>query len=203
MKNHPFFLLLAFVLCSVPHTAMAEKADRNKPISFEADATSYDALKQVSVLTGSVILTKGTIYIRGAKVELREDPEGFQFGVITSSPSTPAFFRQKLEGVDEFVEGEAELIEYDGRTDTVRFIKKAQWRRLRGASLADEVQGALIVYNNLTETLTVDGNASKPVSGSSGGRVRGMLTPKADAGASPAAAPAVLRPSTSLEGNKK
>ena len=62
--------------------------------------------------------------IRGAQIEVRQDPEGYQFGVVTAEPASPAFFRQKREGLDEYIEGEGETIEYDGKADTVKFIKQ-------------------------------------------------------------------------------
>lgn len=160
----------------LPGVAHAEKADRDKPMNIEADTLRYDDLKQVSLFTGRVILTKGTIIIRGARLEVREDPDGFQYGTVNAGPDKLAYFRQKREGLDEYMEGEAELIEYDGRADTVKLTRKAIMRRLRGATLADEVTGAVIVYENLNDKFSVDG--ATPAAG--GGRVRAMLTPKPD-----------------------
>ncbi len=204
MKKHPFPIIIALVLLGLANVAWAEKADRNKPMNIEADSLRYDDLKQVSVFTGGVTLTKGTIQIRGAVLEVRQDPEGFQFGVVTGSTAKPAFFRQKREGVDEFIEGEGDVIEYDGRVDTVKFVKNAQLRRYRGATMADEITGGLIVYNNLTDTFSVDGSASKAVTGAPPGRVRAMLTPKPEPEASTAApvtTPATLKPAAKLGGS--
>lgn len=205
MKIHLPQLLLCAACALLTGMASAEKADSKKPINVESDALRYDDLKQTSVFTGRVVLTKGSIIIRGARLEVRQDPEGYQFGLVTAEPGKLAFFRQKREGVDEYIEGESETIEYDGRADVVRLIKNAQLRRLRGASLADEVTGAVINYNNTTEVFTVDGSAAKSGSGS-GGRVRAMLTPKAEGvPAAPAASqlgPA-LRSSTTLGGERK
>ena len=215
MKNPFVFLCLALVLAGSSGFAWAEKADRNKPMNIEADALRYDDLKQISVFTGAVTLTKGSIQIRGSQVEVRQDPEGYQFGVVTGSAATPAFFRQKREGLDEFIEGEGATIEYDGRADTVKLIQKAQLRRFRGAAIADEITGALIVYNNITELFTVDGTPAKGPGEAPKGRVRAMLTPKPDpqdppatstaspAAARPASAPATLRPSNTLGGGVK
>ena len=191
--------------------ARAEKADRNKPIFLASDTLRYDDLKQTSILTGHVVLTKGTIVIRGEKLEMRKDAQDFQFGVVTAEPGKLAFFRQKREWLDEFVEGEGETIEYDGRADTVKFIKQAQLLRFRGATLSDELSGAVILYNNISNVFTVDG---APTPGA-GGRVRAMLAPQADAGAPAASNPAradsapvplsspALRSSSSLDGEKK
>lgn len=204
------FLVLAACALS-GGVAMAEKADRNKPMNVEADALRYDDLKQSSVFTGRVVLSKGTIIIRGAQLDVRQDPEGYQFGLVIAEAGKLAFFRQKREGVDEFIEGEGEVIEYNGRADTVKFIKRAQLRRYRGAVLNDEMSGGVILYDNMTDVFTIDGGVAGGTTGAPGGRVRAMLTPKPDASATAPPPPGtaaqqlapVLRPSTTLGGEKK
>lgn len=183
------FLIAALVLGGA--AAHAEKADRNKPMNVEADALRYDDLKQTSVFTGRVVLTKGTILIRGARIDVSQDAEGYQRGLVTAEPGKLAFFRQKREALDEFIEGEGELIDYDSRADTVKFINKAQLRRYRGATLNDEMTGATIVYNNLTDVFTIDGAPVKSANQPSAGRVRAMLTPRPDSTAAQPPAPAL------------
>lgn len=198
--NHTFVslgLALALAFGAIP--ASAEKADRNKPMNVEADALRYDDLNQTSVFTGKVVVTKGTIVIRGARIDVRQDPEGYQYGVVTAEPGKLAFYRQKREGVDEFIEGEGETIEYNGKTDQVKFIKHAEMRRIRGGTLADEVVGSVIVYDNSTDVFTVDGGPASPAVG---GRVRAVLTPKPAASAA-GGPPATLKPSTTLGGGRK
>lgn len=193
------FVAAALALAWLP--AGAEKADRSKPMNVESDALRYDDLRQTSVFTGRVVLTKGTIVIRGAKVEVRQDAEGYQYGVVTAEPGQRAFYRQKREGLDEYIEGESLTIEYDGKADKVKFIGNAEMRRLRGAQLNDEVTGSLITYDNTTEVFTVDGGPAAGAPANPGGRVRAVLAPRnaASAPAPSSAAPARLRPSTTLE----
>lgn len=205
----PFSLCLLLAMVLGAGAAIAEKADRDKPMNVEADALRYDDLKQTSVFSGRVVLAKGTILIRAAKIDVRQDAQGYQFGLITAEPGKLAYFRQKREGLDEYFEGEGELIEYDGRADTARISSKAQLRRYRGATLADEFTGDVIVYNNTTDMFSIDG--AQPKTGSSpapGGRIRAMLIPKpqAPAASAPAAAVSVapaLRQSVTLGGEKK
>lgn len=178
--------------------AHADKADRDQPMNIEADALRYDDQQQTSVFTGRVVLTKGTIVIRGARVDVRQDSAGNQFGRVTAEAGKLAFFRQKREGLDEFIEGEGELIEYDSQADTVKFIRNAQLRRYRGATLADEFTGGVIVYNNTTEVFTIDGaTASSNAGAGKSGRVRAMLTPQ-PAEAAPAPAPGTTMPNPAL-----
>ncbi|MBK6614637.1 lipopolysaccharide transport periplasmic protein LptA [Ottowia sp.] len=196
---------LFVLLAAAP--ALAERADRDKPMNIESDTLRYEEQKQLSTFTGRVVVTKGTIVMRGARLEVRQDAAGNQNGTMFAEPGGRAFFRQKREGLNEYIEGEGETIEYDGKADSVRFVRRAEMRRLAGATLQDEVMGSVIVYNNTTEVYTVDGaprSAGAP-SSAPGGRVRAVLAPRGQGGAAaPAAgesapAPAVpLRPSTTL-----
>ncbi len=194
---------MAFLAAGVALPAAAEKADRDKPMNAEADSLRYDDLKQTSVFTGNVVITKGTTIIRGAQVDVSQDPEGYQLAVATAAPGKLAYYRKKRDGVDEYIEGEGERIEYDSRADLVKFIKRAVVRRYKGAVLSDETTGALIVYDNNTDVFTVDAGAKNASAANPGGRVRAMLSPRGPApgaqAAPPAAGPApVLRPSTTL-----
>jgi lipopolysaccharide export system protein LptA len=212
-KPFSLFSLVSLFLVAMLAGGMAhaEKADSAKPMNIEADALRHDDLKQISVFTGNVVVTKGTIILRGAQLEVRQDAQGYQFGVMTAEPGKRAFFRQKRDTApgapDEFVEGEGEVIDYDGRADIVKFIRRAELRRYMGGTLADQLNGDLIVYNNLTGIFTVDGNPANASAANPGGRVRAILAPRnaASAPAAPAAAASApsLRSSTVLGGERK
>ncbi len=205
--NYPAcVLMLAAALAVFP--AAAEKGDRDKPMNAEADALRYDDLKQTSVFTGNVVITKGTIIIRGARVDVMQDAEGYQTAFVYAAPDKLAFYRKKRDGVDEYIEGEGERIEYDSRADTVKFIKQAVLRRYVGATLADETTGNLIVYDNPTDVFTVDsGGGQNRTAANPSGRIRALLAPRNKPGAAvtpPPAGPApILRPSTTLGDDKK
>jgi lipopolysaccharide export system protein LptA len=178
--KHFAFSLIVLSMALGPVAAVAEKADRDKPTHIEADTLVHDDLKQLSIFTGNAVLTKGTLVLRGARIEMREDPDGYQFGVVLPAPGKRAFFRQKREGVNEFIEGEGLRIEYDGKKDVVTILDKGEVRRYRGVNLADQMQGQRIVYENLTDVFSIDGQRPGSTSGSasSGGRVRATLVPK-------------------------
>ena len=213
MNPLPNLLIALALLIGLP--ARAETADRDKPMNAEADALRYDDLKQTSVFTGNVVITKGTILIRGARVDVVQDAEGYQQAVVIAEPGKLAYYRSKREGVDETIEGEGERIEYDGRADNVKFIRQAVMRRYVAGKLADESHGTLIRYENTTDVFTVDGSVqAKPTAANPSGRVRAVLSPRNQAPAvaapavrAPAAAPPVplpnLRPSNTLGSDKK
>lgn len=193
--------LLGVLLLGSP--VQAEKADRDKPLNFSADSARVDDTQHINVLTGNVEITKGTMVFRAARVEVRQNADGTQTANARGSGTGGrAYFRQKREGLDEFIEGEGDRIEYDGAADTVRFTGRAIMRRLRGSTLADEVVGQTIVYDNRTEVFQVVGGAG---SATSSGRVRGVIGPRPAASSPGKAAPdagrdkgASLSPSSTL-----
>lgn len=173
----------ALCLAGLLSPALAERADRSQPINFAADSAKSDEARQLNILSGNVEITKGSILIRADRVEIRQTPDGYQGAVATGWPNKRAYFRQKREGSEEYIEGEAERLEYDSKSDTVRLVNQAVMRRFRGNTLADEVAGNTISYDNVTEVFQVAGG---PSSAAPAGRVRGVLTPREN----PASAPA-------------
>ncbi len=199
----------ALAAASLP--ARAEKADRFKPLKTESDLPGrLDLLNQVVVLNGNVVVTKGTIIIRAARIEVRQSPDGYQTAIAFGSPSEHATFRQKRDEPNEWIEGDAERLEYEGKSDIVRFVNNASWRLLRGAEVNDDINGNLITYNSVTEVVDVIGGAA-PTAANPGRRVQAVLTPKpgtaaaleaASAAASVAALPVPLKITPTL-GEKK
>lgn len=213
MPCRPYRLLILLglaALAAVSLPARAEKADRFKPLKTESDLPGrIDLLNQVVVLNGNVVVTKGTIVIRAARIEVRESPDGYQSAIAYGSPGQHATFRQKRDEPNEWIEGDAERLEYDGKSDVVRFVNNASWRRLRGSEMTDEINGNLITYDSATEVVNVVGGAPATAA-NPGGRVRAVLTPKegtaaaleAAAAASAAASAPALKSSPAL-GEKK
>ncbi|MBS0449101.1 MAG: lipopolysaccharide transport periplasmic protein LptA [Proteobacteria bacterium] len=206
--RHPHLRTLGAALLLTAAAALpaqAEKADRFKPLSVEADEPGkIDLQNQFVVFNGNVVVTKGTMVIRAARIEVRETPDGYHTAIAFGSPSKPATFRQKRDGVDEYIDGQAERLEYDGKTDTVRFVNQAAVRRLRGTTPADEITGNLVTYNGVTEVFNVSGGAASPSNPT--GRVRAVLAPREvpeAEGAASAPAGGALRPSTTLGGGSR
>lgn len=159
------------VLLLAPASVLAEKADREKPINLEADRVTVDDAKQISTFTGNVILTQGTLVIRGDRMEVRQDEQGFHSGTTWGNL---AYFRQKRDGYDEYIEGWAERIEYDGRADKLQMFVRASMKKGN-----DEVRGNYISYDAKTEFFQVIGGGTKAAAAEhSDGRVRAVLQPK-------------------------
>jgi lipopolysaccharide export system protein LptA len=192
MRRALFWFLLSAVA-----TAHGETADRNKPIQVEAQKGTYNDLKQAGVFSGNVIVTKGTIRVTGERVELRKDPEGYEYAVVTAAAGQLARFRQRSDvskpGAEEYIEGLAERIEYDGRAETIKLVSRAQLIRLENDQQRDELRGNLITYDSRSTEYNVDG---APAAGPEG-RVRAIIAPRNPPPAP--GAPTPLKPSPATE----
>jgi lipopolysaccharide export system protein LptA len=166
-------LLAALMTAASIQPALAEKADRDKPVNIESDRMNADDAKKTAVFEGKVVLTQGTLSIRGDRVTVTQDAQGFQTGTAVGNPAS---FRQKREDSTEYIEAEAERIEYNGKADRVEFFGRARLRRDCG----DDVRGNYISYDARTEFFTVNSTASGTATGrgSPTERVSAVLMPK-------------------------
>jgi len=152
--------------------AFAERADRDKPMLLEASRVSIDDAKKIQILEGDVVITKGTMILKADRVVITEDQYGFQKGTAFSGKDGLARFRQKREGKDEYIEGEAERIEYNTNSEIAELFHRA-WVK----SGEDQVRGDYIWYDAVNEKyLVTAGEARDPKAPPP--RVRAVIQPK-------------------------
>jgi len=164
-----FFLGMLFA-----GSVLAERADRDKPVYLESDSATVEntgrsnGKDRISVFTGNVVFTQGTLVIRSDKMVVKEDANGFRnvtaYGNLVS-------FRQKRDGRNEYIEGWSERMEYDSKADKVELFKQARLKRG-----LDEVHGDYISYEATTEFFQVNKGATTKTKPDS--RVRAIIRPK-------------------------
>ncbi len=175
LARTPATALAIAAICLVSaFPARAERADRDKPISLEADRVTVDDKKKVQVFDGHVRLSQGSLAIQAERIVVTQDAAGYQKGVATGAP---ARFRAKREGRDEFIEGEALRIEHDTRTGRTEFFDRAVVK-----SGGDEVRGQFIRYDATSETYLVNGAREGAAASSAGNRVHAILQPRRNEG---------------------
>ncbi len=171
MKSVTIFFFLGAL---VTNSALAERADRDKPVHLESDRATVENTghsnnkARTSVFTGNVVLTQGTLIIRSDKMVVKEDEDGFQNAIAYGNLAS---FRQKRDGMNEYIEGWGERMEYDSKADKVELFKQARLRRG-----ADEVHGEYISYEATTEFFQVNNGAKTKTNSES--RVRAVIQPK-------------------------
>ena len=135
------------------------------------------------------MLTQGTLMIRGDRMIVQQDADGFKYGVAYGNLAS---FRQKREGYDEYVDGYAERIEYDGKAEKLQMFNRAYLKKAN-----DEVRGNYISYEVETEFFRVVGGGKKAATAANpDGRVRAVIQPKLKE--QPAAPPLPLKPATDV-----
>jgi lipopolysaccharide export system protein LptA len=172
--------LAACLLLAGP--AQALKSDRDQPVSIDADNMEIDMETGVRTYTGNVVITQGTLVIRGDKIVVRYDD-----GTVKDATSfgKPATFKQRPDGKDEDVKGRAPKMYLDKVADKLFMYEDAVL--IQGK---DTIHGKEIHYNLATNKMTVksgrqkaSASASTPagsakVETSESGRARIVIQPK-------------------------
>ena len=166
--------IVVAVAAAAAMPARAEKADRDKPIHYQADTGDVNYQTKIGTLVGNVIITQGTLTIHADKVILRQNPDNSMSATAYGNPLT---FREKRDGSDEYYEGVAQRAEYDGQK---RFLELFDRALLRKGT--DEIRSNYISYNAETEFFKAEGrpDTRPPAEGEPplGARVRGIFQPQ-------------------------
>lgn len=171
-------------------SASAEKADAGKTAVIDYTDLVVDEVNQTTILTGNVIVTKGTLVLRAERVVIKRTADDYMQITMTSNGGKPATFRQKRDGGPNlWVEGEAARIEYDERSALVKLFSGARIRQLEGTRLTDEIQSEFISYDSLREVFTARNDASG-ASKPGGGRGQLIIAPRRPRAATDTPAPA-------------
>jgi lipopolysaccharide transport periplasmic protein LptA len=150
----------------------AEKSDRDQPVVIDSDRMTADDNKKVSYFEGNVVLNQGTIHLTADHMTVREDPQGMKYASAFGNPVT---FRQKRDGVDEWVDGIAQHVEYNGKLERVELFDRAVVHQGK-----DEIKGDYLSYDTKTEFLRANGEIQDNQNAHQTGRVHVVLQPKKD-----------------------
>ena len=165
-------LMAAALLLAAAGPAQAEKADMYKTTDIAFGALKMDDVKQVTVLSNGVNVQRGTLAISAARGFMKALPDGSRQFTLFGDGKI-ATFRQKRDGAgDQWIDGEAERIDYDEKTEVVTLVGKAAARRSIGGKPGDEVQGEFIAYDSRRESYSV---ANSTTGESKAGAGRGHL----------------------------
>ncbi len=171
-----WFLTLVFCFGFLyPLISLAERADRGKPIHLEADRATVEDYKRkgefrTSIFVGNVLLTQGTLRIQADKIIMKEDSTGYRYATAYGNLAS---FREKRDGVDEYVEAWSKRVEYDDKTDKIELFGNARLKRG-----GDEVTGDYITYDIKRDFFQVNGLAEKDNDQQPDGRVRAIIQPR-------------------------
>ena len=164
----------ALTLAFVSPGAFAEKADRDKPIFFNGNTAGADFGTKGGELVGNVVVTQGTLTIHADRIVFHQNPDNTLSATAYGNPVT---FREKRDDSDQYNEGFAQRVVYDGSKRFVELFDRALLKRT-----GDEIRSNYISYNADTDVFKAEGRpdttATNPTDTPLGSRVRGVFQPQ-------------------------
>lgn len=161
-------LLLIILLLFISPLSFALKSDESQPIQVVADQATADQINKVTVFTGNVVVTRGSIIVHSTKAEASEDKSGYKVIHLTGSPVT---FEQMNDDGEKTI-GQCNDFEYTTKNNLAILTGRA--RVSKGDNLA---MGDRLTYNTQTQIYSAVSNNANGVSTSKSGRVTVILQP--------------------------
>jgi lipopolysaccharide export system protein LptA len=155
--------------------AHAEKTDREKPIFYQGDSGGANLGSKDGELAGSVVITQGTLTIHADRIVFHQNPDN---SLSATAYGNPVTFREKRDGIDEYYEGVAQRVVYNGQNRFLELFDRALLKKS-----GDEIRSNYITYDAGTEVFKAEGrpDSRPPDAGETplGPRVRGVFQPQA------------------------
>lgn len=148
--NKIYFILFVLLIASPPLWAL--KSDKSKPVEVEADSFNLDETTQLTVYSGNVIITQGSMEIKADKVTIHGS-RGNTDKVI--AVGNPVKFKQQPDGEQGLIRGEAQRFEYLVNKDTLILINKATLWQTGNTFSSDR-----IIYDSKRSLVKAGDNAS-------------------------------------------
>ena len=150
-------IVAALATAAMP--ALAEQADRSKPVSITANNFDGDEIKQVAIYTGAVEVHQGTLEMLGDKRTLTVSPQGFRIFTMTGGPVRMKERRDpKTKGVEEWMHAVGTKAVYDEAADKITLTGNAKISRSENGTVKDTTVGDIIIYDMLRARSYVKGD---------------------------------------------
>jgi lipopolysaccharide export system protein LptA len=157
-------ILGLLLLAGFSSFAFALESDADQPIYIDSNSATYDDKKGVSIYTGKVVASQGSMVLYSDKLVVY-----LKDGIVDKLVGTgvPARFKQTPEGGKQDIKGKSLTLEYYPEQALLVLIKEAVVTQGTNTYASD-----LIKYNNIT-SIVMAGEKSSDTK-----RVRVILQPK-------------------------
>lgn len=153
VRSLPVLSTLMAILVLLPLQAQALSSDRQKPVNISADKVTVNQRTGISVYTGKVIVTQGTLRITADKLTVYTVKRRLDRMVAVGKPAT---YRQRPDNKPGYIQGRARTMEYFARRDVVVLKQQAVLVQSKNT-----FKGSHIVYNLKTDHVESRGAGSK------------------------------------------
>jgi len=144
--------LLASLLFSL--NALALPNDREQPVKVSADNLEANRSKNLSVYSGNVVITQGSLQIRADRVEVHGNAQGEINRVVATG--RPAHFQQQVEESTNPVKAKAKRIEFLVGSDSLQLTGEAHVDRDGNTLSAERID-----YDLKSEQMKAQGRSNK------------------------------------------
>ncbi len=169
MKNsvrNIFFLVFMIIFSSY---VFALKGDSDKPVQIDADHATVDNKNKVSVFTGNVIITQGSLIVHANRAVASEDPVGDKTVTLYGSPVN--FVQQQDDG--DKVEGQGNQFVYNTKTSIGVLSGRARVKKGKNIVIGDSIS-----YNSNTQVYSAMSAPANGFNKNKAGRVTVILQPE-------------------------
>ncbi|MDR0276795.1 lipopolysaccharide transport periplasmic protein LptA [Pseudomonas sp. 148P] len=146
VKTLPYLLSLSAALGSA--SAWSLPNDREQPVRIQADSAQMDDKNKVATYTGDVIITQGSMMIKGNVVTVTLNQAG-DIDTATSVGNLAYFEQQQDAAKPDKMQGYAKQIQYQAGKDLIILTDQA-----RVINAGNTTEGEKIVYNSKTQVAT-------------------------------------------------
>lgn len=156
--------LCAFLLC-LPSLVQALPEDAHQAIHISADSATRNDKTGITIYSGDVILTQGSMKITGQSLELRQTDKAVSSIIAKGNL---AQFQQRPAADKEITHAYGKVLDYNIRTKELEITGQA-----KVSQGTDSFSGNRIVYDMKKSTVKAFGDSS-----SKGERVQMIIQPK-------------------------
>ncbi|VAW83412.1 hypothetical protein MNBD_GAMMA14-1582 [hydrothermal vent metagenome] len=132
----PLALLIALTLPSLSH---ALSTDSDQPMMIEADRVELDDAKGVSVYSGNVKVTQGTLMLTGDRMVVYNKGSDIEKVLMNGSPAT---YKQRPDGKEHDVHARSKRMEYFTDPEHIILLEQAEVNQA-----GDVLRSERIVYD--------------------------------------------------------
>jgi lipopolysaccharide export system protein LptA len=123
LMNNWWFPRLFLSMLALPAAAWALSSDKDQPMLIEADHAELDDNRGVSIYSGNVKVTQGTLSLTGETMTVYSKNDDVEQVIMEGEPAT---YRQRPDDKDEDVRAKALRMEYFTDPEHIILLKQAE-----------------------------------------------------------------------------
>jgi len=115
--------LALLITLTAPSWCQALSTDHDKPMMIEADRVELDDSTGISVYSGNVKVTQGTLMLTGDRMTVHNKGDDIQKVLMDGSPAT---YQQRPDGKDQDVHAKSRHMEYYTNPERIILLEQAE-----------------------------------------------------------------------------